>query len=314
MTFSSVDLVRLHSGIRGMTPALMHDILRTTKEQSIPLSDLFSMTDTDLKTLFRSMKPEVAHQLTSSSSDGAAKTLEQLQLKGFKLITRFDAEYPRQYAPWIDTLPPLLYVHGDTALLEKPGIGFGGSRDVSTAGLHATDKLAQAVVAQWDYTVISGHAKGVDIIAHQSAVAAKGATILVLPEGALIFRLNEALRSYWAEAKDRIVVMSQFAPNEPWSVRNAMSRNATAICLSKAFFVIEAGDEKGGTWAAGKTALSKEIPLYVLDYPEPSPGAAGNKKLIQKGGIPIPYPSFNDLTLPSLDQTTSANPEQLNLL
>jgi DNA processing protein len=186
--------------------------------------------------------------------------------------------------------------------LQKTGIGFGGARNVSREGLHATVQLARSVVEDRDCTVIGGHAKGVDMMAHQSALAVNGETILVLPEGALTFRLNDALRSYWAEAKERLVIVTQFAPNEPWHVRNAMARNATVIGLSKAFCVIEAGDETGGTWAAGNTALNKNIPLYVLAYPDPPESAAGNHKLIAKGGIPVPYDS-QKLSFPVIDSS-----------
>lgn len=287
MKFNAIDLVQLHSGIRGMTDSLMREIMHLSIDRSVPLSQILQMAESELLDFIPKLKPDVAVSLAASNQELASQTLEQLQNKGFTLITMFDEQYPKQYKPYIDALPPLLYVYGDVNILQKDGIGFGGSRSVSNQGLHATDKLSQYAVKALGYTVISGHAKGVDIIAHQSALAANGETILVLPEGALTFRLNNDLRAYWAEAKERIVVLTQFAPNEPWHVRNAMARNTTAICLSKAFCVIEAGDEKGGTWSAGTTALSKKIPLYVLDDPSSSDSGAGNRKLIEKGGIPI---------------------------
>lgn len=299
MFFDPLYLVRLHSGIRGMTPSLMRDMLHSCVNQSMSLADIFEMSESDLTDLYPTMKPDVATQLVNSEIDNAKKTLEQLQNKEFNLVTVFDEQYPPQYAPFAGSIPPLLYVYGDTQLLQKAGIGFGGSRNVSDDGLYATDKLAHYAVAELTHTVISGHAKGVDITAHQSALANDGDTILVLPEGALTFRLKKTLRDYWAKAKDRFVIITQFAPNEPWHVRNAMARNVTTICLSKAFCVIESGDEKGGTWQAGNIALNKKIPLYVIDYPNPPESASGNKKLITKGGIPIPY--SQDLNFPPID-------------
>lgn len=299
MYFTPLELVRLHSGITGMTPSLMRQILQSCIDKALSLSDIFNLGETDLKALYPAMKPDVANRLINASIEDAKKALEKLETKGFKLVTFLDEEYPIRYRSYGSSMPPLLYIYGDTKLLSKPGIGFGGSRNVSKAGLYATDQLARHAVKTFGYTVISGHAKGVDMIAHQSALAAKGETILVLPEGALTFRLNENLRAYWSEAKERIVVITQFAPNEPWHVRNAMARNATAICLSKAFCIIESSDEKGGTWQAGITALEKQVPLYVLDYPDPPESALGNSKLINRGGIAIPYK--DNLTLPPLD-------------
>lgn len=288
MTFTQRDLARLHSGITGMTPRLLRQILQQAHDSAIPLADLFSLSAADLRATFK-VPPKVADALANSTEEQAEQTLAKLEEKRFRLVTFLDPDYPPPLARFGDAAPPLLYIHGDTALLRQAGIGFGGSRNVSNEGLHATDQLARSAVIDYQAAVVSGHAKGVDTIAHQSALAAGGATILVLPEGALKFRLSEALRSYWTEAAERIVVVTQFAPNEPWSARNAMSRNATVIGLSRAFCAIEAGDEQGGTWAAGAAALKMDVPLYVLDYQTPPDSALGNAKLITRGGQPLKY-------------------------
>lgn len=112
MVFNPLDLVRLHSGITGITPSLMRDILQSSVEKSIPLPDIFEMSEPDLIVLFPNMKPDVADRLINSKIDDAEKTLEQLQSKGFKLITMFDEQYPPQYQPHINSIPPLLYVYG----------------------------------------------------------------------------------------------------------------------------------------------------------------------------------------------------------
>ena len=81
--------------------------------------------------------------------------------------------------------------------------------------------------------VISGHAPGADLAAHQGAVEAGGVTILVLPEGILQFRLNAELRATFEQTPDRFVVVSEFPPRMPWSTRNAMIRNNTILGLAR---------------------------------------------------------------------------------
>lgn len=288
MTFSPLDLVRLHSGIIGITPTHLRAILQAVHNQTFSFAELFQLSATELRQQF-GLSEKVAQALITSDLAKAEATLMQLQTKRFEIITFLDERYPPSFQRLADKMPPILYVFGDTAQLAKAGVGFGGARDVSTQGLHATNQLARSAVKEHGYTVISGHAKGVDEMAHQAALDAEGVTILVLPEGVLTFRLIESLRAFWSEAADRIVVVSQFAPHETWQARNAMIRNSTVIGLTQAFCVIEAGDEKGGTWAAGLTALSMNVPLCVLDYETPPSSALGNSKLIAKGGIPIPY-------------------------
>jgi DNA processing protein len=288
MLYTELDLVRLHSGIGGMTPKLMRHILLQIHEQNITLNSLFQRSQRELQQEF-AIPERVADALVRSTDENAHRTLIQLQEKRFSIMTCLDETYPRPLKRFGDDMPPLLYVHGMADHLNTSAIGFGGSRNVSTEGLHAADELARSAVRDHGLTVISGHAKGVDVIAHQSALAVGGLTTLVLPEGALVFRLNPDLRAYWSDASERIVIATQFAPHEPWSARNAMTRNATIIGLAQAFCVIEAGDEQGGTWAAGKTAQRMNMPLYVLDYQQAPESASGNAKLIALGGIPVPH-------------------------
>lgn len=303
MTYSQQDLVRLHSGIGGMTPKLIRHILQQTYDQDIALSDLFELSASAMLTEWN-IPQKSAQALVESTEEGAARTLAQLQEKRFRIITFLDEAYPLPMRRFNQDMPPLLYVHGDPELLKACAIGFGGSRRVSTEGLHATDELARSAVKDYGLTVVSGHAKGVDMIAHQSALAVGGKTTLVLPEGALVFRLNDDLRAYWSDASDRILIVTQFAPREPWAARNAMTRNTTVMGLVNAFCVIEAGDEEGGTWAAGKTALKMNMPLYVLDYQSPPTSALGNAKLIALGAAPLTYQSR--MRMPDIMDTVSS--------
>ena len=75
-------------------------------------------------------------------------------------------------------------------------------------------------------------------------------------------------------------------PNTTWSVGNAMKRNVTIIGLSRAMILVESR-MKGGTFAAGETALSVHCPLFVIDFEKPEVSAEANPYFIKKGGLPI---------------------------
>ena len=72
-----------------------------------------------------------------------------------------------------------------------------------------------------------------------------------------------------------------------------MTRNKLVCALSQAVIVIEAGEERdaqgkmSGTFDAGKTALQMGIPLFVVDPRILASQPAGNRQLIEKGGIAI---------------------------
>lgn len=113
---------------------------------------------------------------------------------------------------------------------------------------------------------------------HESALRAGGATVIVLPEGITRFGVK---RGSFAEAWDpkRAVVVSQFAPHQPWSAPGAMTRNATVIGLSAGLVVVEARDT-GGTLAAGRKALDlgrRVVALRMAEVPR------GNQMLLARG-------------------------------
>ncbi|MFN3262251.1 MAG: DNA-processing protein DprA [Pikeienuella sp.] len=199
-------------------------------------------------------------------------------------IRRGQRGYPRSLSDILGgKAPGNIYCMGNTDLLQKPSVGFCGSRRASEQGLAvANDCASQA--AELGLNVVSGNAAGVDEVAHYMALASGGTTILVLPEGINNFRIRKSFSSVWDW--NRVLVVSQFEPSSVWQAYRAMERNKVIIGLSGAMIVIEAG-EKGGTLDAGNATLSMGVPLFVAHYDSLSADAKGNAILINKGGIPL---------------------------
>lgn len=174
---------------------------------------------------------------------------------------------------------PMLSTLGNLGLLDTPGLGFCGSRKASEKGIAVTIDCAEQAV-KVGFTVISGNAAGVDLVAHHTALVQGGATILVLAEGIEHFRIKRELRPVWDWA--RVLVISQFVPEAIWKAYRAMERNDVIIALSRAMIVVEAGDT-GGTLAAGLRTLQLGKPLFVADYENIENVAPGNAQLLGKG-------------------------------
>lgn len=191
-----------------------------------------------------------------------------------------DAQYPQRVKEIMGKKAPKhLDMIGNLDLLNTAGIGFCGSRKSSMKGLETAQDCAEQA-ANNNIVVISGNAAGVDFEAHYHCLQAGGATILVLPEGINHFRVKKSLESVWDWK--RVLVISQFEPDEPWKAFRAMTRNQLIISLSRAMIVIEAGD-KGGTLNAGKETLKSGLPLYVAQYQDMSVDARGNQMLLDMG-------------------------------
>jgi DNA processing protein len=181
----------------------------------------------------------------------------------------------------IRNAPPALFYMGPPELLNAPGIGMCGSRNVTEEGLNAAAACGE-VAARQGLTVVSGYARGVDMATHVSALAAEGTTVIVLPEGITRFRVKRgAFADVWDP--ERALVVSQFSPTRPWSAAAAMTRNTVIIGLSLALVVVEAS-EKGGTLAAGTTALDLNRRVITLEFAQTPPG---NSVLLRRGAIPV---------------------------
>jgi DNA processing protein len=203
------------------------------------------------------------------------------RLPNIQAIAPSDPLYPPSVkALFAPKQPPVLHCAGNLALLSQIGVGFCGSRKSSDKGIEAARDCADQI-AKGGRPVVSGNAAGIDAAAHRAALEAGGNTTLVLPEGIHHFRVRRDLRDVWDW--NRVLVVSQFEPDAPWSVYRAMDRNKLIIALSRAMIVVEAG-ESGGTVNAGLSTLKAGKPLYVAVYENMPEQAPGNERLLQLGG------------------------------
>ena len=165
-----------------------------------------------------------------------------------------------------------------------------GARNVSDEGIRIARKLAGDLAGE-GINIVSGYAKGVDSEAHLGALEAEGTTTLVLPHGIKQLHQKNAFKKFnWDQD---VLAVSQFDPNVKWLARNAMVRNKLVCAISKAVVVIESGPERdtqnkmSGTFNAAKTALSMDLPLFVLNPRCLDNPPKGNAALVKSGGYSL---------------------------
>ena len=109
--------------------------------------------------------------------DKLQRELDQVDRKGFQMLTMLDPDYPRLLREIPDP-PPYLYVYGR---LEGSfeNIAMVGSRHATPYGIATTRTLSEDL-ARLGITVVSGMARGIDTAAHEGALRGKGKTIAVL--------------------------------------------------------------------------------------------------------------------------------------
>ena len=222
-------------------------------------------------------------KIRAEDSDKVSTEYEQLKTRGIEFI------YPRHpdFPPHLLEIAPMLFIKGQRKLLTSAGAAIVGSRNVSDPGIRVARELA-AELANAGLNVVSGYAKGVDSEAHLGALAAEGTTTVVLPYGIKELRQKSAFREF--DWQRNVLAVSQFNPDVKWLARNAMARNKLVCALSKAVIVIESGPEQdaqgkmSGTFNTAQTALSMNLPLFVLDPRCFENPPKGNQDLIKLGG------------------------------
>jgi predicted Rossmann fold nucleotide-binding protein DprA/Smf involved in DNA uptake len=212
--------------------------------------------------------------------------LERLESLGIKALTRADENYPIRYRQRLkDAAPAVLFYSGNRELLGQPGIAVVGSRNVDEVGQDCAAYIGNACA--WSGLVLySGGAKGVDSISLKAALEGRGTAVGILADS-----LERAIRAPETRAalmRGDLCLVTPYAPNAGFSVGAAMGRNKLIYALAD-YAVVAASDvEKGGTWAGATEALKAEwIPVFIVDY---SDMPEGNRALLKKGGIALPYP------------------------
>ena len=213
----------------------------------------------------------------------------KIEAQGIKILTWEDETYPQRLKE-IDQPPPVLYIRGDYSPDDLFAVAIVGTRRVTAYGRQITEELA-AYLAAHGITVISGLARGVDAIAHQTALKAGGRTIGVLGSGVDKIYPPEH-RGLAEKMMESGAILSDYAPGTPPDASNFPPRNRIISGLSLAVVVIEAGETSGALITA-EFAAEQGREVFAVPGSILAPQSKGTNKLIQNGALPLL--SVNDL-------------------
>ena len=217
------------------------------------------------------------------------KLWAKIEAQGIKILTWEDETYPQRLKE-IDQPPPVLYIRGSYLPDDLFAVAIVGTRRVTAYGRQITEELA-AYLATHGITVISGLARGVDAIAHQTALKAGGRTIGVLGSG--VDKIYPPEHRGLAEKMiENGAIVSDYAPGTPPDASNFPPRNRIISGLSLAVVVIEAGETSGALITA-EFAAEQGREIFSVPGSILAPQSKGTNKLIQNGALPLL--SVNDL-------------------
>ncbi len=171
----------------------------------------------------------------------------------------------------------MLYVRGKLLPEDHFAVAIIGTRKVTPNGRQVTEELS-AFLAANGVTVISGLARGVDVVAHSAAIKAGGRTMAVLGSG--VDRIyppeNRALAE---QMMTRGALISDYPVGTAPDASNFPPRNRIISGLSLAVVVVQAGETSGALIAA-EFAAEQGREIFAVPGSILAPQSKGTNKLI----------------------------------
>lgn len=220
-------------------------------------------------------------QLRSSLS--LDRLAERLESKGISVLILTDENYPRRLKE-IEQPPPVLYLRGEIKPDDEWAVAVVGTRRVTAYGRQVAEDIA-GVLARNGVTVVSGLARGIDALAHQTALTAGGRTLAVLGSG-----VDRIYPSEHRGLAERIVasgaLISDYAPGTPPDASNFPPRNRLISGLAMAVIVVEAGRTSGALITAA-FAADQGREVFAVPGNITAPQSQGTNRLIRDGAHPL---------------------------
>ncbi|QRG87138.1 DNA-processing protein DprA [Bulleidia sp. zg-1006] len=192
-------------------------------------------------------------------------------------ITYLDPEYPEEFRQ-LDYPPWVLFYRGNIHLLKKRKITIIGSREISARGKYYTRQVCAKL--RKDFVLISGLAKGVDALVHESCLQ-DGQTIAIIGSG-LETHYPVCNEKLYQELSQNHLILSEWPGyvrvqrfHFPW-------RNRLLAALGEKIIVTQA-KYKSGTMITVQEALQLGKDVYCLPYPLNEVEGSGCNQLIQEG-------------------------------
>jgi len=262
-----------------------------------PLQNLIRVAGIDQK---------LAQHLKKGGDQAAVdQQLALLEEQKIQYVTLWDDNYPLLLKR-IPDAPVLLFYKGILKEIHQKAVAIVGTRSPSNYGKLVTAELARKLISH-GITVVSGMARGVDTIAHQTAIQTGGETLAVL--GCGVDRCYPSdNRQVYNKIPEQGAVMSEYFIGTGPDAVNFPKRNRIISGLSLGTVVIEAGNRSGALISA-LFALNQDREVFAVPGNINSPKSQGCNRLIQQGAKLVQ--SVEDI-LEEIGEISSSGPVQKN--
>ncbi|MBR3928882.1 MAG: DNA-processing protein DprA [Clostridia bacterium] len=269
------------ASVRGMTPRKYKLLMETLEDAQAIWDNPDSAKDLIDEKTFQQLKK-------ARAQEAFIRLFYTLDKSGITALSSSHADYPESLLDLFDP-PPVLYVRGSIEILkEEKMLAVVGTRTPTFDGKKTASEFVKAI-SEEDVVIVSGLARGIDTIAHESCIQSGGRTIAVLGSG-----LNSMYPPENAELCENIIqtggaVVSEMPPDEGPQKWSFPARNRIIAALSKGVLIIE-GKKTSGAMITAANALDLSRDIYAIPGSIYARLSEGPNHLIQNGAFPALSP------------------------
>src|SRR5271154_1662677 len=231
------------------------------------------------------------------------------------LINWSDPEYPQSLLQIYDP-PVLLYVRGDSQILNLPSLSIVGTRKPTLYGTQMAERLGRDLAAR-GLLIVSGMARGIDAIGHQGAMAVNGRAIGVLGTGIDTCYPKEN-KKLFEKVLERGAILSEFPLGTHPAPENFPVRNRIVAGMPLGVVVVE-GAQYSGSLITARLAMEFGREVFGVPGNVTQPVSFAPNQLIKQGAklVTSAEDVIEELPTPiraALVQAEQPEAEQRNLL
>jgi DNA processing protein len=210
----------------------------------------------------------------------AEKELARVKELGCQLLSWDEPAYPHLLREIYDP-PPLLYVRGNLAPLDRHSVAIVGTRRPTPYGNQMAERLARDL-AERGLVIVSGLARGIDSLAHKGALAApQGATVGVLGCGIDVVYPKEN-KKLFAQLAERGAILTEFPTGAFPAPQNFPIRNRVIAGMALGVVVVE-GAQYSGSLITARLGMEFNREVYGVPGNATQASSFGPNHLIKQG-------------------------------
>ena len=239
----------------------------------------FTTTAAELATIEGLDRNAVDGLVNFSAWDEVELEIRRAAETGVHIVPFTSSSYPARLRTIADP-PPCLYVRGELRGEDEKAVAVVGSRSASEYGCRVARELCRGL-ASLGFTVVSGMARGIDGVAHETALGGGGRTIGVLGSG-----VDQPYPPEHQGLYRKIIAHGAVISELPMGTRplafNFPARNRLISGLALGVVVVEA-TEKSGSLITAAMAVEQGREVFAVPGEAGASRSRGAHRLIRQG-------------------------------